>query len=410
MRGWLLLLVVALLGGAGAVWLLQFGSGYILVSFANVTVEMSIWTGLALYLVMCGLLVWLLLTLRWIASAGGLTQWWVQRKNRKHNSKTAQGLLLFFDNESARSAQVLSQSVENSSMPVINLLYAARAFADGGDVNQARQTLELLRSRYPQAGFMADKTQAELLLKNHQIEEALGLLQVLHKQKPEHGAVLRMLADGYARAEQWPVLEKFLPDLRNYRAFSKEKLADLERTVYCNLLLDFMPDPEFAELEQQQQLSESWDAVPRRLRKEPDIIAAYAEALAKVNASEELEPLLVKTLNQHWHADLLHQYGRLYSRHPEKQLLVAEKWLQSHPEDADLLLVLGQLCKRLKFWGKARDYLSTAVGLRPSAEIHVALAEVLNEIGDARGSLSVYREGLIGELKTPQVKLPAGNS
>ena len=49
MRKLLLLLVLGLLVGASAVWVLQFGSGYVLLSFAEFTIEMSVWTGLLIY-------------------------------------------------------------------------------------------------------------------------------------------------------------------------------------------------------------------------------------------------------------------------------------------------------------------------------------------------------------------------
>ena len=46
MRKPLLLFVLALLAGAAMVWILQFGSGYILISAADTTIEMCAWTGL----------------------------------------------------------------------------------------------------------------------------------------------------------------------------------------------------------------------------------------------------------------------------------------------------------------------------------------------------------------------------
>ena len=75
MRKLLLIFVLALLVGAAGIWQLQQGSGYILISFSSTSIEMSLWTGIALYLFFTCLLVWLLLLVRWLSGAGGLQQW-----------------------------------------------------------------------------------------------------------------------------------------------------------------------------------------------------------------------------------------------------------------------------------------------------------------------------------------------
>jgi len=76
-------------------------------------------------------------------------------------------------------------------------------------------------------------------------------------------------------------------------------------------------------------------------------------------------------------------------------LIQGEKWLQKHRDDADLLLALGLICQRLSFWGKARDYLSAAVALQPLTQTYIALAEVLERVGDSSASAEIYRRGLL---------------
>ena len=112
--------------------------------------------------------------------------------------------------------------------------------------------------------------------------------------------------------------------------------------------------------------------------------------------------LLIKGLKQTWHPLLVVQFGELESASPEKQLMVAEKWLAQHSEDPDLLLALGQICQRLQFWGKAKDYLVAAVKLRPSVQGSIYLATVLEKIGDSKASAEAYREGLLAALRAEQ--------
>ena len=78
MRKILLVLVLALLGGAAVVWLMQQGTGYLLISFAKISIEMSLWVAGVLYLITSLLVVWLVLLVKWLIAVGGLRQWWRQ--------------------------------------------------------------------------------------------------------------------------------------------------------------------------------------------------------------------------------------------------------------------------------------------------------------------------------------------
>jgi HemY protein len=398
MRKLLLMFMLALILGASGIWLLQQGRGYILISAGNTNIEMSIWVGALLYIVLSATLVWLLLLLRWLTGAGGIRQWWQSFSSARQVSKTAQGLLLYAEHDWQKSSQLLSQSTEKSSMPVINLLFAARAAAENAEVEKARQLLERLKINHPNATFAADKLLAELLIVDEQFVDALPLLVGLHQEKPSDRAVLRLLADTYYLTADWSSLQKLLRDIKHYGALNKKAAANLELDAYSSLLMTFVPDLELTEGEQQTQLNDLWDLVPKSLRKMPELICAYVDALQKVNAGNKLQPLLTKALNSSWHADLVERFGELQTGSSEKQLAVAEKWLPDHPQDADLLLALGRICRRAELLGKSRDYLSAAIKLNPCPQTYLELAELLDVMNDKTASAEMYRKGLLTGL------------
>ena len=418
MRKLLLLLVLALLIGALAVWVLQFGSGYLLLSFAQFTIEMSVWTGLLIYVVATALLFWSLLTWRWIMGAGGFRSWWRNRRSARNHNQTAEGLLLFAGDDWQEAAKLLSQSADKSSMPVVNLLFAARAAADSEQFEQAGQILQRLKVAYPKSDFMADKALAELHLLQEQPQEALKILQTIYDKNPRDKGLLRLLADAYYLAEDWASLQKILRDLRHFKAVNEEDMAKLEQDVYCNLLdspLDSPPDSlpdsplDSLVLESKPLISESraalediWYLTPKKLHRDAQIVASYGASLGRVELVEKQMALLIKSLSRTWHPLLVAQFGELESASPEKQLAVAEKWLAQHSEDPDLLLALGKICQRLQFWGKAKDYLVAAVKLRPSVSGSIYLASVLEKIGDSKASGEAYRKGLLAALRTEQ--------
>ena len=59
----------------------------------------------------------------------------------------------------------------------------------------------------------------------------------------------------------------------------------------------------------------------------------------------------------------------------------AEKWLQSRPDEAGLLLTLGRLCVQRELWGKAQSYLEASLATKPTQAAHIALARLHERLG-----------------------------
>ena len=400
MRKLLVISVIALLFGASSVWLMQRDSGYLLLSINDVTVEMTAWVGLMLYLLLTGIFVWLILVFKWLSQAGGFRQWWSTRNRARHLNKTAQGLILFADNDWGKSSELLADSAAQSSMPDVNLLFAARAAAENHQIDDAHNLLERLRETQPRAKLLADKAFAEILLGEEQFTQALQFLLPIAEKKPDDRGVLRLLADLYYLTEDWSSLQKMLADLRRFNALNSTDLEALEIDVYVNLLSSFQLNIDFTDQEKRDQVGDLWELIPRRLRQNHEIMCGYFDALRLVNNDDKLVILLVKSLNSQWNTELVRRLGEASSSVPAKQLLMAEKWLIKNPQDIVLLTALGNICCQAKFWGKAKDYFSSAVALQPSPYLFLKLSEVLEEIGDLAGSNESCKRGLLLGLET----------
>jgi HemY protein len=399
MRNSLLAFMLALLAGAAAVWAIQQGNGYVLISTASTSVEMGLWVAAGLYILVTLTAVWSLLTVRWLISAGGIRHWWASRRSARQLSKTAEGLLLYADQDWQKASALLAKSKDHSSMPMVNLMFAAQAAAENNDRARARQLLDQLKAGYPQAETEATKVLAELLIVEERFDEALRLVRPLQQDRPSDTGILRLLADIYVLQADWASAQKLLRDIKHYKALSIGAINELELDVYLGLVSAFQADPEHNQAEQLNQLSEVWELTPKLLRKNAELVASYADGLAQIKASEKLQPLLTKALNNSWHPALIERFGTLTMANPEKQLTIAEKWLSGHPEDADLLLALGRICARLDFKGKAKDYFNSSIKLNPCPQTYLELAELLESMGDKLGSERAYRLGLLAGLK-----------
>jgi HemY protein len=394
MRKILLVLVLALLGGAAVVWLMQQGAGYLLISFGKISIEMSLWVAGVLYLITTLLVVWLVLLVKWLIAVGGLRQWWASRRQVKQLSKTAQGLLKYADKDWVKAKEILASSAQLSSMSDINLLFAAQAAAEANDNEAANRLLLRLQTSHPNAAAVASKQQIGLLVNNGQLDQALAQIQPLYRDNPSDTGLIRLLVNIYCQQHDWYSAQRLLRDIEHYKVLPKEAVTALQINIYVALLNDCDNKPELSEVEQYDQLSELWGLVPKALRKMPELIAPYADALARINATEKLLPLLSTALNSQWHQDLVQRFGLLTMANTEKQFSTAEKWLLRHPQDADLLLALGRICIRLELRGKAKDYLNSALKLDRQPSVYFELAQLLQIMGEAEDSAEMYRQGL----------------
>lgn len=69
----------------------------------------------------------------------------------------------------------------------------------------------------------------------------------------------------------------------------------------------------------------------------------------------------------------------LSDREQQKAIDTADSWLKARPDNAQLLMYLGQLAYSKQLWGKAQGYLEASLAIKPSLSAHLALARVFDE-------------------------------
>ncbi len=106
-------------------------------------------------------------------------------------------------------------------------------------------------------------------------------------------------------------------------------------------------------------------------------LGLYPQAVAWVRRYYPLgrNPLLLQTLSQ--------CMMFLSDAEQGKVLVQAEKWLEEEPNDAKLLLCLGQLTYTKKLWGKAQSYLEASLSLQASVQAHIMLAKIFDDTDKA---------------------------
>jgi HemY protein len=118
--------------------------------------------------------------------------------------------------------------------------------------------------------------------------------------------------------------------------------------------------------------------VPEDERRETRLALDAARCLIAAGDCGEAAHLIEDSLDEVWDSSLVSAYGTCAGGDVLRRISHAEKWLLSHPRDAQLLLTLGRLCRRQQLWGKAQSYLEASLSVQPLPECHLELAQLLD--------------------------------
>ena len=389
-----LLVVVAIVLSAFAAHFLLQDPGYVVINFRSYLIEMSVpvLIGLVLLFVFAG---WMLVRLykapRQIGQAAG------RYRSGKAGQKLTRGMIQIAEGNFARGEKMLARAAGDSDAPLANYLQAARAAHLLGQDERRDNWLKQAYEQMPEASNAVLLTQAEFQLDQGQYESALATLRRIEDSAPNHSHALVLLGRLYHRLEDWDHLSELLPRLRKHGRVDAETLETWAKRVFVEEL-GSAADSEMAAVR--------WAAVPRDLRRDPAVQAAYFAALVRIGEPDKAEKELAATLKRRWNGPLVRLYGTIEGKEPLKQLKRAEGWLAAHPDDPDLLLTAARLCLRNELWGKARSYLETVIGLRPTPEAYQEYGRLLSRLGEGDASADAYRAGLGLVARSPLPAIP----
>jgi len=376
----LILLAALVIGGViGA--LVARDPGYVLIAYADMSVETSLWFG-----VFTLLLVYMLLRLasylwsRFVLSGIGLALWNRERRAQVARKQTIQGLLLSAEGRWSEAHKLLVAGARDARMPLVNYLHGARSAQALGNYAERDELLGRARAETPGSKVAVTLTRVAFQLDAGQHEQALAALLELQRESPRNPAVLAMLQRCYMALGDWQATLELAPDLRRQKALPGDELdAALRRA--CLARLAQLADPNAAG-----QFEAVWNLLPKTLRHDPELVVAAANARSTQGRPRDAEQLLREGLKRAWDDRLVDCYGHL-DADLGAQLETAEGWLKDRPNSAPLLLALGRLAGRNEQWDKAREYLEASLRSNPGRDVYAALGRLCVKLGDvARGA------------------------
>lgn len=369
--------------------MLENGSGYVLIVVGDTTIEMAFIVAAAINVLAFVVLYFLVVILRMLFSTRrGVLAWAKNRRRRRGLNRTTQGLIAFVEGRWDVARKTLAKSADNSSTPLINYLFAARASSAVGDAKAVDNFLKKAELSTQGADVAISLTQAELQIQNGQYEQALATLLRAKKIASHHPVVLAALMKVYRQLNDWDSLLNLLPSLKKYNALSAIDVKNLEREACSAKLMRAVASHNI------NGLLSCWKSLPSSVKQDALLVACYAEQLIVGKQYEQAERLLRSQLQREYNEPLVKLYGLAVAEPLAKQLAFAEQLLKSHSESATLRLTLARICLNHGLDKKARQYLEGSLDLELVAGIFSELAGIYASQGDYKKSVECYKREL----------------
>jgi HemY protein len=308
------------------------------------------------------------------------------KQQKAAHTALLESLHALFEGRYGKAEKAAAHALELGEDAGMSALVAARAAHKLKHHAKRDYYLAEAERHAPEAAVARLLSQAELMLDDGEYTLALHALQQLEKIEPRHLPALRLELKVQQRLGNWEQVLHLLALLEKREAISVLQLRELQRNAHQQLLNRRAGSHE--------DLLAYWKKIPDDDRLDARLAQAAALAFLRAGDGQAAAQAIEMSLTREWDSLLAGLYGDCAGDDPIKQLQQAEYWLQSHHDDANLLLSLGKLCIRQELWGKAQSYLEASLSVQPGSAAHYALAGMLEHMGMHNDATRHYRQSL----------------
>jgi HemY protein len=320
------------------------------------------------------------------------------RANRRR--QTAQAMLLdalqeYFSGRYAKAEKAAAGLIEMEEHAGLCAILAARA-AHGLRAFERRDAyLARAAALAPADAAARVVTEAELLLDQRRAQDAVATLQTLENR---HTAALRLELKAQQMLKNWEQVLQLVEVLERRNVFEPEQARRIRQHAQSENLKRKALDS--------QALEETWRKIPAAEKRDQAIAATGAQCFIALGGHAQAQQIIEQSVAENWDSNLVGMYAECAGSDVVRQIERAEAWLESHPNDAALLLTLGRLCALQGLWGKARSYLEAGLSMEPTYTAHLELAQLEERLGNTEAAYAQYRSSL--ELAVAQLREQGG--
>lgn len=362
--------------------------GYVLISVANKTIEMSVTTLVIFVIAALAALFGLEFLIKKALNASSATwNWFSVRKMRRSRRYTNEGIIKLLEGDFKLAEKKVTRWAKHHDMPLLCYLVASEA-AQGMGNNQQRDRYLELASQQENATLAVELTRAKQQIRDANYNLAFDTLSNLKATYPNNAIVLNLLKQVYIELKLWQPLLDLMPLLVKNSIISKEEQPLLTQRAQCGLL------HEIAEQKGSEGLIAHWDSLPRKIKSDTHLIECFAKLLMSRKADHEAFTLLKETLKKHPNSSLYALLPELKLADEHPMLTFLEGTLRKDANNAEANSAIAQLYLRNEQWQQAQQHLEKALTVRSSVSDYGYLSDALEKQNLTKAAHEVSKKAL----------------
>lgn len=360
--------------------------GYVLISIADKTIEMSV-TTLVIFLVIALAILFVAETVlkKLLRSSSATWHWFTIRKVKRSRQDTNEGIIKLLEGQWKLAEKKVTRRASHHDMPLLCYLMASEAALEMGDKGKRDRYLELARKQ-DNSSLAVALTLAKQQVKQGEFKLAYETLSKLHASHPTNPLLLSLLKKVHTELKQWQALLDIAPQLTKAKVISAKEQQELEAQAQSGLLCDL------AATSNKEQLIQYWDKLNRKLKNDPILIVQMTKLLIEKHADSEAFTIAKEALKKQTINELLVLLPniKLEDTHPVRQLL--ESILKKDENLVDAHSALARLDMQNEQWSEAQKHLEKALSIRTNRDDYMLLAQALEKQNLTQAAIEVSKK------------------
>ncbi|MFY9136924.1 heme biosynthesis HemY N-terminal domain-containing protein [Zwartia sp.] len=273
----------------------------------------------------------------------------------------------------------------DSSRQVLAALSAARAAHALGEFGRRDHLIALAKEKASDDSSLKEAiatAAADLYLDQGLAAQALEALLPLQERSARHIHTLRLLLRAYRQLNRYDQVYALARTLNRRGALHETEARQIIETAAAARLRETTHDGKWHAF---------WKELKSDERTLTEVALAGAAAFEANGQLEEASRALEQAIPLSFDPRLLAAYSRSEPSQVKRRLEKAETWVQSRPNDAELLAAVGHLCLVGQIWGQAENYLSRSLSKRADARVHVLLGSLYDKLNRPQEAAAQWR-------------------
>lgn len=362
--------------------------GYVLISIANKTIEMSVTTLVIFIVALLAALFGLEYLIKKTLNMSSTTwNWFSVRKLKRARRNTNEGIVKLLEGDWQAAEKKVTRWANHHDMPLLCYLIASEAAQEMGDENKRDRYLALAQKQ-DNSMLAVQLTKARQQVRERDFEASLETLTKLHIDHSNNAMVLNLLKTTYINLERWHLLLDIIPKLAKAKLIDSEEQLTLSKKAQCGMIV------EVAKSKGSEGAIAFWNGLARKVRQDSDIVACLAKQLMGRQADSEAYTLVVESIKKQRNDGLIYLIPEMNLADNYPAIVMLKGLIKKNSEDAVAHSALAKMYVLDEKWVDAQEHFEKALSVRADVSDYSGLASVLEKQDLTHAANDVSRQAL----------------